>query len=262
MTGLNGAAPDHLSYSRIRSYLACSLAYGFKYVFKEPPEFTPAALAFGSAFHRAAEEALVQRMTGVEAVIDDLVKVFEASLDESETAAPIKWGERDDRVGAVEQGRRMLAAWLAAERPPGQVIAVEHAFEVELAPWLPKLQGRADVVLEGDDHITILDLKTSRTHWGPDEIEAGRDQLLLYAAGLRDLIEVAGKPVRLGWWIVGKVKHPWVETVWLPAPLPAVDRPIKIATIVVEAIEKQLFVPSPGWACATCPFRSACRAWA
>ena len=69
---------------------------------------------------------------------------------------------------------------------------------------------------------------------------------MLYAAGLRELIEAVGKPVRLGWWIVGKVKQPWVAMVWLPEPAPAVDRPIKIATIVVEAIEKQLFVPSPG----------------
>lgn len=261
MTGVQAAITNHLSYSRLRAYQNCSLSYFFRYVSKEPPEFTPAALAFGSAFHRAAEEALVQRMSGAEPTVDALVPIFEQSLDESEAGAPIRWGERDDRPGAVEQARRMLAAWLAAEQPPGRIIGVEHAFEVKIADWLPVLQGRADIVIEDDTTITLLDIKTSRTHWGPDEIEAGQDQLLLYREGLRDLIEDTGKDVRLGWWIIGKVKSPWVDLVYVPEPLPKMDRPIKIASIVLEAIEKQIFVPSPGWACGTCPYRAACRRW-
>lgn len=63
---------------------------------------------------------------------------------------------------------------------------------------------------------------------------SGRDLLLLYAAGLQDVIETAGKPVRLGWWIIGKMKQPWIKTIWLPEPLPAVARPIKTATIVAS----------------------------
>lgn len=261
MTAVNTSATNHLSYSRLRAYQNCSLAYFFKYVVKEPPEFTPAALAFGGAFHRAAEEALIQRMAGVQPGLDDLIKVFEASLDESEAGVPIRWGERDDRAAAIEQARRMLTAWLAADPPPGRVIAVEQSFEVEIAPWLPRLQGRVDLVIEDENTISLLDLKTSRTRWGADEIEAGADQLLLYRAGLRDLIEDTGKRVRLGWWIVGKVKQPWVELVYAPEPLPPMDRPIKIASIVLEAIEKGIFVPSPGWACASCPYRTACRVW-
>lgn len=259
---MDGSIVEHLSYSRVRSFQVCGLAYYMKYVAKEPPEHTPAALAFGSAFHRAAEEALVQRLAGAVPVLDDLVKVFEAALDESEVSSPIRWGEREDRTGAVDQARRMLTAWLAAEQPAGRILSVEHPFEVEIAPWLPKLQGRADLVIEQEDAIAILDLKTSRTHWGSDEIEAGQDQLLLYREGLRDLIAATGKPARLGWWVVGKVKVPWSEVVWLPEPPPTAARPIKVATLVLEAIERGLFVPTPGWPCASCPYRTACRNWA
>lgn len=258
---MQAAINNHLSYSRLRAYQNCSLAFYFRYVSKEQPEFTPAALAFGSAFHRAAEEALVQRMAGAEPTVDALMPIFDASLDESEAGAPIRWGEREDRTGAVEQAKRMLTAWLATEQPFGRIIGVEQPFEIVLAEWLPKLQGRADLVIEDDATITLLDIKTSRTHWGPDEIEAGQDQLLLYREGLRDLIEDTGKTVRLGWWIVGKVKQAWVDLIYVPDPLPAMDRPIKIASIILEAIEKQIFVPSPGWACSTCPHRTACRNW-
>ncbi|MBI4864270.1 MAG: PD-(D/E)XK nuclease family protein, partial [Candidatus Riflebacteria bacterium] len=130
---------DHLSFSRIRQFLMCGLAYFFRYVAKLKPAFTPAALAFGSAFHRAAEEALVAKMTGVSPSVDELVVVFGQSLDESEAIAPIRWGEKDDRASAIDQARRMLVAWLTWERPPGRILAIEQSFEVEVAPWLPKL---------------------------------------------------------------------------------------------------------------------------
>lgn len=97
MNAVQAPGPDHLSYSRVRTFQNCGLACFYRYVSKEPPEFTPAALAFGSAFHRAAEEALAQPMTGVEAVIDDLAKVFEESLDESEAASPIASEARTSR---------------------------------------------------------------------------------------------------------------------------------------------------------------------
>jgi hypothetical protein len=251
---------EHLSYSRIRSFQICSLAYFFRYVAKEKPAFTPAALAFGSAFHRSVEEALIQRMTGVSPAVDDLLGVFCKALDESEDTAPIRGGEKNDRVGAINQARQTLMAWLTWERPSSRIIAVEHFFEMQLSPWLPKLQGRVDVLEETDEELIISDIKTSRTHWGEDEIEAGRDQLVLYREGLKPLIEEIGKPVRLCWEVIGKVKAPWVERIELSNP-PEITRPIRIATLVLEMIEKALFVPSPGWMCSTCPFRDACQGW-
>jgi hypothetical protein len=200
-------------------------------------------------------------MAGIEPCLDELVRVLEASLDESEAQAPIRWGEREDRAASVEQGRRMIAVWLSAELPAGRILGVEHAFEIELAPWLPKLQGRVDLVIEMVDAIAILDIKTSRTHWDADDIEAGQDQLLLYREGLADLVGATGKEARLGWIVIGKVKQPWIETIWLAEPPPTAGRPIKAATLVLEAIERGIALPNPGWACSTCAFRKACRAW-
>ena len=52
-----GAAflPDHLSWSGIPTYSQCPRKYHYRYIVQAPVEFTPASLAFGGAFHRAAE---------------------------------------------------------------------------------------------------------------------------------------------------------------------------------------------------------------
>ncbi|MBI4864899.1 MAG: PD-(D/E)XK nuclease family protein [Candidatus Riflebacteria bacterium] len=111
--------------------------------------------------------------------------------------------KKDDRADAIDQARRMLVVWLTWERPMGRILAVEQSFEVEVAPWLPKLQGRVDVVTEMEDAIELSDVKTSRTHWSEDEIESGRGPLVLYREGLRDLTESIGKPLRLAWEVIG-----------------------------------------------------------
>jgi hypothetical protein len=252
--------PDHMSWSRIRTYLTCSLQYFFRYVAGVKPEFTPGALAFGSAMHRAMETALVQRMAGVEPVLDDLVTVVETALAEADAEAPIRWAERSGRAEAVAQARAMLEVWLAYPRP-GKILGVEESFEVELAPWLPKLQGRVDLVTEEPDALVLTDLKTARSAWGEEQVLQGQDQLVLYREGLRDLIEAVGKPVKLAWELVLKQKTPRVERIELSDPPVTADRAVRTATIVLEAIERQIHVPAPGIQCHGCPYRTACRAW-
>jgi len=252
--------PQRMSWSRIRSYLTCSLQYFFRHVSKEKPEFTPGALAFGSAMHRAMEEALVRRMAGTDIPVAELVGAFEVILDEAELEAPIRWSEKESRESVTAQAKAMLEVWLARPRT-GKTLAVEEGFEIELAPWL-RLSGRVDLVEETEDgHLLLTDLKTSRSAWGDEQVLQGQDQLVLYREGLRSLIEAVGKPVRLAWEVLLKQKAPRVEVVELKDP-PTAERAIRTATIVQEAIEKRIFVPSPGvMQCHGCPYRSACRAW-
>lgn len=261
MSTMDTTVPDHLSWSRIRAYLTCSLQYFFRYFAKETPEFTPGALAFGSAIHLALETALVQRIAGEEPILDHLVGVFDGSLDEAGVQAPIRWSEKETRESVVAQARAMIDVWLRSPRP-GKVIGVEESFEVELAPWLPKLHGRVDVIEESDDgSLTIIDIKSARSAWGEEQILQGRDQLVLYKEGLKGIIEAIGKPVKLAWEIILKQKVPRVVRIEVPEPLPTAERAIKTATIVLEAIEKDIYAPSPGWQCSGCPYRAACAAW-
>lgn len=262
MSAMDAIVPDHLSWSRIRSYLTCSLSYFFRYISKEKPEFTPGPLAFGSAIHLAMETALVQRMAGEVPDLDQMVRVFGGALDESEAEAPIRWSEKETRDTVTTQARGMLAVWLEHPRP-GRIIGVEESFDIEVAPWL-RLTGRVDVIEESEDgnFLLLTDLKSSRSAWGDEQVLQGQDQLLLYRDGLRPLIESIGKPVKLAWEVILKQKTPRVERIELSDPPPTAERSIKTATIVLEAIEKQIFVPSPGMMqCHGCPFRAACVAW-
>jgi len=252
---------DHLSYSRLRSFQICSLKYFFIYVEKVKPAFTPGALAFGTAFHRVVEEALVRKMAGENPAIENLMTVFGKSLDKSQEQAPIRWSEKETRASVMAQAQGMIQSWISWGRPEARIVGVEEGFELELASWLPKLQGRVDFVEVQEDAVVLGDIKTSRTHWGDEQILQGQDQLVLYREGLRGLIEEIGKPVKLVWEIIGKVKTPWIERVVLPEPLPTTERPIRIASIVLEAIEKRVFLPHPGWQCLSCPFRGPCREW-
>jgi len=61
-----GAAvlPDHLSWSGIQTYSQCPRKFHYRYIVQAPAEFTPASLAFGGAFHRAAERLHQARIEG------------------------------------------------------------------------------------------------------------------------------------------------------------------------------------------------------
>ena len=120
--------------------------------------------------------------------------------------------------------------------------------------------GRIDLVEEGDE-LSVLDVKTSRGRWGEEEVIQHASQLALYRAGVADLAREIGKPVRVGFEIITKTKNPTVERLYLDDAGETLERQVKAATLVLEAVEKGIFIPSPGWQCSSCPFRAACREW-
>jgi hypothetical protein len=91
----------------------------------------------------------------------------------------------------------------------------------------------------------------------PEELP-GRVQFVLYREGVQGLIVETVEHVRLGWGITGG-EGSLGERIELPEPLPTTERPIRIASLVLEAIEKRVFFPHPGWRCLGCPFRDPCR---
>lgn len=195
----------YLSWSRIRSYSTCSLQYFFRYVSKEKPAFTPAALAFGVALHSAIENALRATVAGTEFTIDDLLGIFSEMLDQQAQTAPIKWPAKQDRASAIELARRMLTAWLAVPRT-GRIVSIEEPVSMTLPSGM-RILGRVDFVVEEDDHVVLGDIKTAARVWGEEEIWRGQDQLLLYRDALRSKLEALGKPIKLAWHVVTKTQR-------------------------------------------------------
>lgn len=256
-------ALEYLSHSRLEAYRSCSLKFKFHYIDKIPAAFTPGPLAFGIAFHRAVEEALVGLLAGGFPQVDELVRVFGVAFDEEATKVPIRYGEKEDRDSMLEQARRMLEAWTTWSLPKATILAVEHEFRVPLAEWLPPLVGRIDLVELDEDagYINVIDVKSSRGRWSQEDVLQHAGQLALYRAGVEELVRDVGKPVRLGFEIITKTKTPVVERYYLEDGGEPLDRQVRTATMVLEAVERGIYIPSPSWACASCPWAGPCREW-
>jgi RecB family exonuclease len=261
---VNGITPpglEYLSFSRIDRYRSCSLAYRFKYRDKIPPAFMPSALAVGIAWHARAARGLQGLMEGGFPPVEALVQAFVETIDDLDKETAIQWPEKLDRDKAVEQARAMYAAWVAWERPGSRIIAIEQEFDVELAPWLPRVRGRADLLEETATEVVVVDLKTSASRWSEGEVELRADQLVIYKEAFRDLAAELGKPIVAAFEVVTKTKAPSVERFYLREAEGAIDRQVKIATVMVEGVERQVFLPNPSWTCRTCPWRDPCRRW-
>lgn len=263
MMAMMDHALEYLSHSRLDAYRSCSLKFRFNYIDKIPAGFTPAPLAFGIAFHRAVEEALVGLLAGEFPPVGDLVKVFGVALDEEAAKVPIRFGEKETRESMIEQAQRMLGAWTTWSRPTARILAIEHEFRVPIADWLPPLVGRIDLVEEDLEtgRINVVDVKSSRNRWSLDDVRQHAGQLALYRAGVEDLVRNIGKPARVGFEIITKGKTPVVERLYLDDGGETVERQVKAATMVVEAIERGIYLPSPSWQCSTCPWARPCRDW-
>ncbi len=86
---------------------------------------------------------------------------------------------------------------------------------------MPDILGRIDLIVETDEALKIIDLKTARTRWSTEQAERSGEQLLLYAALAKDL--VPGKPIQLEFAVVTKTASPVVEALRSRGTQP--DRP-------------------------------------
>ena len=252
---------EHLSHSRIQGYISCGLKWKLHYMDHVKPAFTPAALAYGIAFHEAVEEGLAGLMVGTMPPIPDLVAIVEKSLTEQETDVPVQYADEGGKSAMIELAGRMLAAWTTWKRPEARILAVEHQFELSLAPGLPSLVGRIDLVEEHADHILLVDVKTAKSRWSAQQVEEHASQLVLYREAVKTMAAELGKPVKLAFEVITKTKVPTVERYIIDREGEDIDRQVRIAQEVVKAVQAGIFIPQPGWACASCPWAGPCRDW-
>jgi putative RecB family exonuclease len=161
----------------------------------------------------------------------------------------------------------MLAAFLAHSADgKAEVIAVEEPFGVELAPGLPLVKGRIDLIEirtgdDGDKHVAIVDLKTSARRQEADGIE--REQLDLYALAMRrsGFLGQLGLPLELRVDVVTKTKAPEVIPLRLRPDPGNEARLAARAREVWRGMAADICYPAPSWHCADCGYKSACGRW-
>ncbi|MBT5606541.1 MAG: hypothetical protein HOJ57_11410, partial [Lentisphaerae bacterium] len=124
----------HWSCSSIGTFMTCSLAWAFQYVYQLDRGPTPAALVFGGCFHKALgflfrKTSMGEAVTG-EAILDlfgDLL-LQESKLSERE----ILYDDGDDVNSLTAKGRDMLEAYVKDLDPEERVLGVDVAFSVPL----------------------------------------------------------------------------------------------------------------------------------
>lgn len=153
---------EPLSVSQVQTYLGCALQYRFRYADRIPSPWRPAALAFGSSVHAAAEWFHRERIEGNAPTPDEVVRMFEADWY-AQTLEPLMFPEKETKDSLGEKGRALVRL-LVDETSPALPQLVEERFEIDLVDpetgevLETRLRGVIDLV-EADG--TLVELKTA-----------------------------------------------------------------------------------------------------
>ena len=253
---------DYLSYSAIGTYQQCPLKYYFKYRAGLPEATVASSLIFGGAVHRGFEHHFNELLAGNEPPsLDALMAEYDRAWQEVDVAT-VQFGKEDDRESLNRLGQRMFAAFQASElaHPVGNILGVEEQLRGQIAPNCPDLLGRVDLLIETDNELQVIDLKTSRTRWSREQAEDQGSQLLLYSELVRPL--APRKRMRLQFAVLTKTKEPVLELHDVQPNPQRIARTKRIIERVWQAIETEVYYPAPSaMNCPSCPFREPCRAW-
>ena len=261
----------HLSYSQLKSYAGCSLAWRLSRTHR--PEHVSAALVFGSAFHAAAEKLYQARLEGKTATHQELMDAYHAiwarHFDATDGHEPvsIRYSVKSDLPTLHQTASRMLEAFLThAEQNMGEVIAVEEPFEIELAPDLPVLKGRIDLIeirtgTSGNRYLHLADFKTAAKRM--DEGDIDRDQLTLYAIAARKtgLLEQIGLPLVLRVDAALKTRTSEIIPITVAPDRANEVRVAARARQIWKAMSAGVCYPAPGFQCAGCGYKTLCGKW-
>jgi putative RecB family exonuclease len=171
----------HISYSQVRTFLICPQKYSYQYILGAEWERKSAALALGSAVHKAVEAYYRSFQESGEILpLDRMVAVFDKVLEQqilnSETKIIFKDGE--SLAMLRKQGAALLEVF-HAEVAPNKIVAVEVPFSVKIPDlingngFLPvRLEGIFDLVeADYDGTYLVCELKTSGQRFSALKLE-------------------------------------------------------------------------------------------
>lgn len=252
------------SYSQIRRYAQCPLQWHLARLYS--PAFTPASLVFGGAFHAAAEAYYRARRDGAAVGAEDLLAAYERHWAREAARGPIRYTAKlEDAVGIRDLARRMLEAFLAAARP-GEIVAVEEPFAIDLAPGLPTIRGRIDMIevrtdADGVRRVHLVDLKTMARKPSWDDLDTDQSHLYALAARRLKCVQALGLPLALRFTVVTKTKVPEVVEIPVEPSSRATERAVEKLRQCDRAMRAGITYPVPGWTCSACGYAQACRQW-
>jgi len=263
----------YVSHNQIFTYLNCSLKYKFHYVEKRKPERISITLPFGKAIH-AAEELFYRAMKNgrnkepLQALLEKFEEVLCKSLEKN-AGTPIVWKKTTpDKAGSLAMGKAMLTAFYETIDLSGYaVVDVELPLSARLytedgLPTEFMLVGIIDLLLM-DEHseAVVVDNKTAAqpmSHSSADENLQMSAYAYLLAA---NKYVFPTSPVKCRFDVLRKLKTPKLEIVQTVRTAHDRKRFARIATAVLDGIDKNVYLPQPNWMCSDCSYSDACEAW-
>jgi DNA helicase-2/ATP-dependent DNA helicase PcrA len=235
-----------LSYGQIDDYETCPLKYRYVHVLRVPL-LTHHAVVYGHAVHEAVRRLFEARLAGRAFSADDLVDAFRAAWV---SEGFLSRTHEEQRQAAGEAMLRRFHAEEAAAPWNPTAVEQEFAFVVERN----RVQGRYDLVVERDGHVTIVDFKTGDVREEKAAEKRARDSLQLDLYALAHLRTRGRLPER--------VELRFLETGLVAGKRPTLEDAAKTEARVrsaADAIRQRAFPAKPTWmACGQCPFRDIC----
>ncbi len=252
----------HLSVSQLKSFLICPRRYRLQYIDRVEPAFRPVSLVLGSAMHHAVAAYFVDVDAHEPACRDQLQHLLRDELVHTlrDNGPPVLFDDAEDEEKLLGAASAMLDAFLTGVPTFDSVKAVEQPFELELVDpgtgevvEMP-LIGAVDAVVVEQGQTTVLELKTSKRRWSPDQL-AFDLQLSAYTVAMRE--------------DYGDVALLLAVTTKTKVPQLVLERPtrgtsdetdlVATAVSVVRGVQAGVDHPVRGWACRSCPQNYACR---
>jgi CRISPR/Cas system-associated exonuclease Cas4 (RecB family) len=262
---MDEARSSYWSYSRITTYLSCSLSWFFRYISDEEPATVSSNLILGSAVHYG-HELLYRGMKkgNIPAITDILEEVSEDILFRKKLNPPILFSNGGDIDSLIEEAWRLTECLYKSVKPE-KIVSVDLEENVPLLengePILLPLKVIYDLIIETDDgDEVVIDLKSSRQRFQNSKLDWDlQPACYLYARGITGATN-ARRSFRYD--VLLKNKTP--KLIQYPTSRCQADfeRLISIIKTVDRGVRNGVFMPNRGsYFCSTCEWERLCRDW-
>lgn len=236
-----------LSVTQVLMFTRCAKAWEYRYLIDGKPSPPSGAMIRGSAFHKAVEENMGQKVeTHQDLPKDWVMDVFDDVYED--LVLETKWKENEDRGKVKDQGYDMLSEYHQTVAPTIQPVQVEQDFAVLKKVEDPANDVSEEFIVSGvvdliDDKNVIIETKTSGRKVSkpkPDHVF----QASTYADAYRIDTGNLESGVRLDYATAGKT--PGV----LQFPIEVTDSMIRFVDNQIEAVARaialEIFIPNRG----------------
>ncbi|MBX3230671.1 MAG: PD-(D/E)XK nuclease family protein [Labilithrix sp.] len=250
----------HLSISAVKSWLQCPRKFALQYRERARPDYLPAALILGSAWHSAVAGWLDEAADD-EALDDQLRDDLRDRLRRDDL--PVLFDDADEDADSfIERAVAMFKTFRGSVAQPKMVLGTEIAFATAIAhPQtgevlpVPVIGAMDAIVVEEDGVGSLWELKTAKKKWSPDQAEFD-PQVTLYRRAAREL---GYNGVRLRILVTTKTREPAVQVLNVARNDGDEAELAELFFEVHRAIEAGIGPRQRGWACRTCQYASSCR---